>query len=111
MAAGGVGERLPAEADAEQRQLGRDPAAQQLVLVVEPGVVRLLADVHAPAEDHHGVEAVRRRALHRQLPLDELVPLLAHDLAEPLGADAWAVDEGENAHRPTLASARFGHLD
>jgi hypothetical protein len=98
-----VRERLPAEADAEQRLLLGDPAAQELVLVVEPGVVGLLADVHPPAEDEHRVEPVRRRALRGQLPLDELVALLADDVAEELRAHERPVGDGEDAHRPTLA--------
>src|SRR5262249_44591214 len=73
-AAGRVGERLPAEADAEQRPLLGHPLPQELVLVLEPGVVGLFADVHPPAEHEHRVEAVGRRPLLRRAPPDTPLP-------------------------------------
>ena len=107
-AAGRVCERLPAETHAEERLLLGDPAAEQLVLLVEPGVRRLFADIHAAAEDEHGVETLRRRALRRELPLDELVPLRTDDVAEELRPDERAVGECEHAHRLTLATGLRG---
>lgn len=101
--AGRVRERLAPEADGEERRPRRDEAAQELVLVAEPRMRGLLADVHPPAEDEDGVEAGRRRPLRRQLPLDELVARLTDGVAEELGADERAVDEGEDAHAPTVA--------
>src|SRR5581483_351207 len=85
--AGRVRERLAPEADGEERRPRRDEAAQELVLVAEPRMRGLLADVHPPAEDEDGVEAGRRRPLRRQLPLDELVARLTDGVAEELGAD------------------------
>ena len=46
-----------------------------------------------------GEAAVRGRPCSRQLPLDELVSLLARDVAEELGADKRPVDERQDAHR------------
>src|SRR5207237_7954052 len=52
----GVCERLRAEAEPEHRRSVVDPRAQQLVLVFEPRVALLLADVRRAPEEHHRVE-------------------------------------------------------
>src|SRR5206468_7812220 len=97
-------ERLRAEAHAEERRAIGDPRPEQLVLVVQPGVAQLIADVLVAAEDEDGLEAVRRRAAaRREIDLDELVSLLADDLAEELRADERAVRYGQDLHGGIVA--------
>src|SRR5262249_55460593 len=93
--------------DAEQRLLLGHPPTQEVVLLLEPGVVGLFAHVHQTAEHEHRVEAVRRRPLRRQLPLDELLTLPANDLAEELRANERPVGDGEDAHYESSITLRM----
>ena len=93
-----VGERLRTEADREQGHLVGDPAAQELVLVLEPGMLVLLADVLVAAEHEHGVEVTCRLRGGTDLPLDELVTLGRDDVAEDLRPNERPVIDGEHAH-------------
>src|SRR6478672_15555 len=98
-AAHGVCERLRAEADAEEWRLVGDPGAQRVVLLVEPWVLDLLADVLVAAEDHHGVDVARRPPLTGDVPGQELVPVGLEHVAEELGPRVVAVYHGEDAHQ------------
>ena len=92
-------ERLRAEADPEQRRLLLDPAEKRGVLVSQPRVSALLADVLVAAEHEHGVEAVRRCSLRADVPLDQLVAVLREDVGEDLGTDVRAMDDREDPHQ------------
>ena len=103
-----VGERLGAETDREERELGVDEVAHHRVLVLEPRVVRLLAHVHVPAEHDHRVEVAVRRGVEADVPLDQLVPGLHGHVAEELRPDLGAVNHRQNTHGGTLVDATGG---
>ena len=92
-------ERLGAEADREERRPRGDESAQQLVLLLEPRVAALFADVLVAAEHERRVKLAGGARLGSDLPLDELVPALADHLAEELRPNLRPVVDGEDAHR------------
>src|SRR5207247_4841348 len=97
-------ERLRAQAHAEDGRAVCDPRPEEVILVVQPRVPQLLANILVAAEDENGVEAVRRGAApRREIDLDELVSLLAHDLAEELRADERTVRYGQDLHGRIVA--------
>ncbi len=98
-------ERLRAEAHAEQRRASVDPAPQRVVLLVQPRMLDLFADVLVAAEHHHRVEVRRRRALRPDVPLDELVAVFGKNLGEELGACVVRVDDGEDPHAVGMFSS------
>ena len=90
---------LRPEADREERDLLGDELAEQVVLLLEPGVLGLLADVLVPAEDEHGVERAGGLRLACDRPFDELVPLGGDHLAEELGSNEPPVRHSQHPHR------------
>ena len=92
-----LGDELSAEADAQQRRAPLQVAADQLLLRAQPGVCRLLVDVHRAAEHHHRLEAVqrRRRVAERRVPLDQLG---TGHLAEHAGPGVAVMDDREDSH-------------
>jgi hypothetical protein len=97
--AGGLGQELRAEADAEQGQPAPEQVPEQVLLGTQPGVRLLLVHVHGPAEDHRGVEPVERgRVGLGGRPLDELVSRGEGGLAEDAGAGVGLMDDREDPH-------------
>jgi glutamate racemase len=96
--AGGLGEELGAQADAEDRRLALERPHEEAVLVEQPRVPLLLVRVHAAAEDEDGVRSVRRLLARGDRALDELVPGGAHLGAEDAWSHARAVGECEHLH-------------
>ena len=101
-AAGRVGERLVAEADAEHRHLGAlehlEGDADVALVLRAPGAGR----------DHDVVHAQRRDLLPRQLVVAHDDRLVAVDLAqqvEEVEGERVVVVDQERAHRPDLHSA------
>ena len=92
-------QRLGAEADAEQRRALVHPVVERLVLLVQPRVLHLVADVLVAAEHHDGVELARRRALQADVPLLQLVAVLGDHVGEELGPHERPVGDGEHAHQ------------
>ncbi len=92
-------ERLRAQAHAEERSPLGDEASQRLVLLAQPGMLELLADVLVAAEHQHRIGAVGRCALQSDVPLHQLVPGADDHVAEQLGPHEWAVNDREHLHQ------------
>ena len=99
-----MGERLGAEADREQRRPVGNPPPEELVLVVEPGMVVLLADVLVASEDENRVEVAHGLRGRADLPLDELVPFGGDHVAEGLRPNERPMIDGEHAHGRTVSN-------
>src|SRR3954452_7561742 len=95
----GVRERLRTQAHAEQRRALGDPAAERLVLLVQPRVLDLLAHVLLAAENEHGVVALSRRsALRADVPRQQVMPFAGDHVTEELGLDERPMRDREHDH-------------
>ena len=104
-AAGRVGERLVAEADAEHRHLGAPEHVER------DADVALVLRAPGAGRDHDVVHGQRRDLLPRQLVVAHDDRLVAVDLAqqvEEVEGERVVVVDQERAHRPHLHSADLG---
>ena len=79
---------------------------QRLVLLVQPGILDLLADVLLAAEDEHRVVALPwRRTLRADVPRQQLVARSDDHVAEELGLHQRAVRDREHDHAVGTSSS------
>ena len=102
--AGGAGDQLRAEADAEERRPALELALEQAELGPEPGVAVVLVGMHRAAEDDHRVGVLVGDAVAGDVSLDELVAGGPHGVLEDAGADVVAVREREDPHAASLSA-------
>src|SRR5262249_41917404 len=88
-----------AEADGEEGRPVVDPAPERRVLLVQPRMLELLADVLLAAEHDHRVDIRgRRRPPRDDVPLEELMAFVDDHVAEELGPAVRSVRDGGARH-------------
>ena len=96
-----MSDELSPQADAQHRQVGFVGGFEQGQLVVHPGVVAGLVDIHRPAHRDHPVDAAQARGHRRalvQLHDLELVTVVVEDAPQPGGGFERVMFEDEDGH-------------